>query len=387
MGTPEHLDSGGAPIWDISCPASADSFGLVRFPEGAFSTEGASYGLGDENEDDDEAEVVSEGTITTDGGESEEMPASMESWAYQMSSCSSSESEYEYGFLPGMQKIMTCRRAVSNATGLAADDDNGILMLDEDPSWGCPAYGNFPSKSTSPIGFNENPSCVPFETLHPLKHRKLSSVAVPFQPISQQHQQQSQQKQQTRIPQSPVHTYRHQEVERQCYQYQPPAQQDTHPAGWVFIDNAAAAAIAAAGSSVAHPRRAPREDLELWLVQYPNSPSGPTESTPSPPLERRGGRPIPPNEMDPRWNIWTVGNLDIRCTASGVGVKHLKQVLYRDDNYTGYRRSKWTHKRLSAEVMVRRANQEATNRVVGRPQGFLAHQGWWFYIRASQSLV
>lgn len=387
LDTAEHIDNGGDQIWEIPCSPSADSFGLVYFPGDASSTDDVNYGPDDENDDENddesEAEVISEGTIKTDDGESEEMPASMESWDYQMSSCSSSGSEYEYGFLPGMQKTMTYRRAISNAIKLAADDGNDILMPDEDlsdnggelSSWGCPAYGKFPSKSTSPTGFPENSSCVPFGTLHPPEYRKVSSVAVPFQWISQQHQQQSQQKQQIHIPQSPVHTYHHQQVGHGCYQYQPP---DTHPAGWISINNT----VAAAGSSVAHPHSAPREDLGLWLVQYPNSPSGPTDPTPSPPLERRGGRPIPPSEMDLRWNIWTVGNLDIRCTASGVGVKHLKQVLYRDDNYTGYRRSKWTHKRLSAEVMVRRANQEATNRVVGRPKDFLAHQGWWFYIGA-----
>lgn len=100
----------------------------------------------------------------------------------------------------------------------------------------------------------------------------------------------------------------------------------------------------------------------------------------SPALNRRGGRPVPPDATDPRWNLWNVGNLEIRCTSSGVGVKHLKEVLFRDDGNTGSRRSKWTHDRLSAEVMARRALQVENNKVVGRPEGFLAHQGWWFYI-------
>lgn len=392
---------------------------------------------------DDEVGVVSQGTMKSDDGESEEMPASIESWTYQMSSNSSSGSEYEYGFLPGMQKTMNCRRAISNVAKLAADGDNDTLMMSDDlsdnhseqsfceyntpfgefggledvssgcrtfvgpkqvqHSWGeyfCPttvnsspnidfmikgtsnrpAYGNFPSHSTSSIDPLEIPGCIPFGTLHPFKHRGVSSVFVPSELISQQHQQQSQQ---ARIHQDPLHPH-HQRVERElCYQYQRPAPQDTYAAGGVFIDST----TSIDGSSVAHICGAPRENLGMRLAQHTNSPPGPTDPIPNPPLERRGGRPVPPSEMDPRWNIWTVGNLEIRCTASGVGVKHLKQVLYRDDNYTGYRRSKWTHKRLSAEVMVRRAKQEATNRVVGRPQDFLAHQGWWFYIGTSQSSV
>lgn len=392
----------------------------------------------------DEVEVTSQEIVKSDDGESEEMPASIESWTYQMSSSSNSGSEYEYGFLPGMQKTADCRRAISNVAKLAADGGNDILMMDDDlsdnnselsfcgysapfgefggledvssgcrtfvgpkqvqHSWGeyfCPttansfpdidfiikdtsnrlAYGSFPSHSTSPIDPLENPSCIPFGTLYSFKNRGVSSVFVPLEPISQQHQQQSQQ---THTPQTPPHPYHHQRVERElCYQYQPPAPQDTYAAGGVFTDSTASVVE----SSVVHICRAPREKLGMQLVQHVNSPPGPTDLIPNPPLERRGGRPVPPNETDPRWNIWTVGNLDIRCTASGVGVKHLKQVLYRDDNCTGYRRSKWTHKKLSAEVMVRRAKQEATNRVVGRPQDFLAHQGWWFYIGTSQNSV
>lgn len=105
-------------------------------------------------------------------------------------------------------------------------------------------------------------------------------------------------------------------------------------------------------------------------------------AAPSPQV-RRGGRPVPPPEADTRWNIWTVGNLQIRSSASGVGVKHLKEVLYRDDGRRGCKRSKWTHERLVAEIMLRREQQEISGLFVGRPQDFAPHQGWWGYFDIS----
>lgn len=269
-------------------------------------------------------------------------------------------------------------------------------------------YGNLPTPPAThllsalerdpatPVCFSSDLNHIPFGTPDPFGRHKSSSLSIPFKDIPKQHQQHPQHEKQTPIPANHLHGYCHQQVEHtSCDQNL--SHEATYSARWVFIDNIETAAR----GSIVQPRYFQHEYLGLFLS---SSPSGSRDSfveisceqartvpdgglIPSPPLGWRGGRPVPPSEMDLRWNIWTVGNLEIRCTASGVGVKHLREVLHRDDNYTGYRRSKWTHERLSAEVMVRRTKQEAKNEVVGRPQGFLAHQGWWFYVEALQSLM
>lgn len=427
----------------------------------------------DDDDDENEAGAANGGV---DDEESEEIPASIQSWAYQMSSSSSSESEYEYDFLPGMQNTMAHYRAISNARILesnlnvrAVGGDNNVFMIDgnlpnneselsfyeydipsrksgelEDASQQCCAfvdskqiqhtwregslpypnytmedvpgsfiYENLPSslathlppvlerQPTASARFLKDPDCFPFGKPRSFVHRKLPSALVPPKEISQQHQQHPQHVQhvqQAPIAQNTLRTYRHQQVERGlCNQYQPSTSlQAIHPEKWVSVDSSETAVR----GSTSHPLCSRYDGLGPLFSNVLGLPSGPTnlmvgvsckqsraftdgEVAPSPPLGRRGGRPVPPCEMDLRWNIWTVGNLEIRCKASGVGVKHLRQVLHRDDNYIGYRRSKWTHERLLTEVMARRAKQEARNEVVGRPQGFLAHQGWWFYIEAS----
>lgn len=430
---------------------------------------GVGFFSDDDDDDDDDEEVISEGSAATSDGETEEIPASMQSWAYFESFSSSSESEYEYGFLPGMRKTMVRHRAISDATQLATQylsmlepsnglqavrpgpetrdilpnirtasggEDEGIFMIEEDlsghgsqlpshdytissersdelggppqvrHSWeecfstdelsfspnidcqidegipGSLVYGDFPSSLAThpaltleqqlalPTCLSEGPNLnMPLGISHPFKRRKVSPVSTPLKPIPQQHQQHQQRPQKTSVS-HPLRTYRHQQVQSgSWYQHQPPAApQPIQSMEWTFVGNSEAAAAAP-------PRQTDPIEIHATIALG-------EVSTPRLPLERRGGRPVPPNETDPRWNIWTVGNLEIRCTASGVGVKHLKKVLFEDDNRTGYRRSKWTHERLSAEVMARRARQEATGEVVGRPHGFLAHQGWWFYIEA-----
>lgn len=91
--------------------------------------------------------------------ELEEMPASIQSWAYQMSSSSDSGGEYEYYFLPGMQNTIVRHRAISNAHHQSiarmvepnSDSDSAAVMDEdsagseynipsgelEDSSWGC----------------------------------------------------------------------------------------------------------------------------------------------------------------------------------------------------------------------------------------------------------
>lgn len=437
-----------------------DSFASVPTDDGFDDEDDSMYvGFFSSDDEENEIEATSEGAMKN-YEESEEMPASIQSWAYQMSSGSDSGSEYEYGFLPGMQNTIARRRAISNAqhrsiaqsVELNSDSDNTSIMDEdsagseynipsgelEDASWechdfvrskqirhswgavssphtdctmedvsGCLAYGNLPSPPvthlplalgwdpTTSVCFLNDPNCIPFGTPDPFGCRKLSSILIPFKEIPQQHQQHPQHEKQTSTPPHPLHGYRHQQVEHASYdQYQ---SHSAPLAEWVFIENTESAAR----GSIIHPRYSQHEYLGLLFSGPPSRSRDPfveisckqarvvtnEKLIPSPPLGRRGGRPVPPTETDLRWNIWTVGNLEIRCTASGVGVKHLREVLHRDDNYTGYRRSKWTHERLSAEVIARRTKQEAKNEVVGRPQGFLAHQGWWFYVEALQKLM
>lgn len=258
----------------------------------------------------------------------------------------------------------------------------------------------------SPINFSRDSSFMFVGESQSSKRRKVTPVPVPTQPIHQMRQQQPQQGQQF-VPQRLLRTYRNQQVKRaNGYQYivppflvQSPAQIATQQLEDLteYIQAAAATNFSSPATSfdfralgchgddnfipITKQTQPPRD---IPWKQYVAEESVLDEPlTPSPPLGRRGGRPVPPDEKDPRWNIWTVGNLEIRSTASGVGVKHLKEVLFRDDGSIGCRRSKWTHKRLVAEVMGRRNQQMTTNKVVGRPQGYLPHQGWWFYIETS----
>lgn len=427
------------------------SFASVPTDDGFDDEDDSRYvGFFSSDNEENEIEATGEGAMNYEG--LEEMPASIQSWAYQMSSSSDSGGEYEYGFLPGMQNTMTRRRAISNAQHQSiarmvepnSDSDN-TSMIDEDSagseynipsgelkdsSWEChdsigskqirhswgmvsPSYadytmedvpgsllyGSLPSPPAmhlplalerdpaTPICFSNDLNRIPFGTPDPFGCHKLSSAFILFKDILKQHQQHPQHEKQAPIPPNLFHGYRHQQVEHaSCDQNQ--SHEATYSTRWVCIDNTETASR----GTIVHPRYF--QDLGLFLSGPPSGSRDPfveisreqartapdEKLIPSPPLGRRGGRPLPPSEMDLRWNIWTVGNLEIRCTASGVGVKHLREVLHRDDNYTGYRRSKWTHERLSAEVMARRTKQEAENEVVGKPRGFLAHQGWWFYV-------
>lgn len=87
---------------------------------------------------------------------------------------------------------------------------------------------------------------------------------------------------------------------------------------------------------------------------------------------RRGGRPVPPPETDPRWNIWTLGNMDIRYNSGGVTVKHLQEVLYRLDEC---KRTKHPHESLKNQIVERRKTFEAE-----KPEGWKPTQGWWDHI-------
>lgn len=87
---------------------------------------------------------------------------------------------------------------------------------------------------------------------------------------------------------------------------------------------------------------------------------------------RRGGRSIPPAATDPRWNIWTLGNLDIRHINGGVTTKHLQKALYNTD---GRRRAKLGHDSLVDQVLSKRDEMRSS-----MPEGWNSTQGWWVHI-------
>lgn len=87
--------------------------------------------------------------------------------------------------------------------------------------------------------------------------------------------------------------------------------------------------------------------------------------------KRRSGRSIPPSLSDPRWNIWTLGNLNIRHTNGGVTVKHLQQVLYDMD---GNKRTKYDYQGLMKLIVDRRTSAKRM-----APKGWSPEQGWWVH--------
>lgn len=94
--------------------------------------------------------------------------------------------------------------------------------------------------------------------------------------------------------------------------------------------------------------------------------------SPKPTPGRRGGRSLPPAATDPRWNIWTLGNLDIRHTNGGVTAKHLQRALYNTD---GYKRTKLDHDSLVKQVLGKRGEMRSE-----MPNGWNSIQGWWVHL-------
>lgn len=87
---------------------------------------------------------------------------------------------------------------------------------------------------------------------------------------------------------------------------------------------------------------------------------------------RRGGRPVPPAVTDPRWNIWTLGDMDIRYNHGGVTVKHLQEVLFALD---GNKRTKHDYESLKAQVIDKRNQFEGS-----KPLDWKPTQGWWVHL-------
>lgn len=85
----------------------------------------------------------------------------------------------------------------------------------------------------------------------------------------------------------------------------------------------------------------------------------------------RSGRSVPPPLSDARWNIWTLGNLNIRHINGGVTVKHLQQVLF---NIDGNKRTKYDYHGLMGLIVDRR-----TASMGSAPEGWNAEQGWWVH--------
>lgn len=88
---------------------------------------------------------------------------------------------------------------------------------------------------------------------------------------------------------------------------------------------------------------------------------------------RRNGHSVPPVATDPRWTIWTLGNMDIRYVNGGVTVKHLQQVLY---NIDGGRRTKCPYESLKNQIISRRNTLWRS-----APAGWNPIQGWWVYLK------
>lgn len=99
--------------------------------------------------------------------------------------------------------------------------------------------------------------------------------------------------------------------------------------------------------------------------------AAPTHSSRVRKTKRRSGRSIPPSLSDPRWNIWTLGNLNIRHTNGGVTVKHLQQVLYDMD---GNKRTKYDYQGLMKLIVDRRTSAKRM-----APKGWSPEQGWWVH--------
>lgn len=112
-------------------------------------------------------------------------------------------------------------------------------------------------------------------------------------------------------------------------------------------------------------------NLVLQQQQHQAAPTNFRNSSRIRKMKRRSGRSIPPPLSDPRWNIWTLGNLNIRHTNGGVTVKHLQQVLYDMD---GNKRTKYDYRGLMKLIVDRRISAKRM-----APTGWNPEQGWWVH--------
>ncbi|KAI5838791.1 hypothetical protein DFP73DRAFT_616137 [Morchella snyderi] len=98
-----------------------------------------------------------------------------------------------------------------------------------------------------------------------------------------------------------------------------------------------------------------------------------------------GGRPVRPPKEDPRWNIWTVGNPNLRLKGSNISADYLRTVLFEDAGATGERRTKWSLVKLCERLDQRREyrDKEARRlgliRAYGKPKNWDENLEWWNY--------
>ncbi|KAI5842800.1 hypothetical protein BZA05DRAFT_448924 [Tricharina praecox] len=103
-------------------------------------------------------------------------------------------------------------------------------------------------------------------------------------------------------------------------------------------------------------------------------------SPPPQPAAPQPYAPLPP-ATDPRWNIWTVGNLDGTGTGKGVTVPVLIEVLKRAEVALGIPvrgRRKDARAALVAEVAEKR--EECERRGGLKPTGWETEKMWWFWL-------
>lgn len=70
--------------------------------------------------------------------------------------------------------------------------------------------------------------------------------------------------------------------------------------------------------------------------------------------------------------------MDIGCTAGGLHLDYLREVLRRRD---GNSRKRWTKGRLERGVDEERMRQFREGVMVDRPVGWERGKGWWVYVQ------